>query len=222
LKKSNQIQFEQNLNHVLEKLKGIPFGKEYDEVSIPLYLHQNFFVRNLFLNRFKTAHKLTNFNNKVVLDYGCGSGAFLESISFEISKGIGIDLDISVAKKIISSSNVGIYEIDHLKEVENATIDILTSFDVLEHVEKLESLLKHFANILTTNGEMIISGPTENTIYKIARKFAQISIKGNLKGGEEHVRNITDIKEKILQSGFVLEKNVNLMNLFHVMKFKKT
>jgi len=114
-----------------------------------------------------------------------------------------------------------IQEIKNEKDIEKfSDIDIITSFDVLEHVIKLDSLLKIFTKTLSPSGRIIISGPTENFWYSLARKIAKIGIKGKMKGGEEHVRNIFDIKNQILSSGFKLEKDVNLMELFHVMSFK--
>ena len=91
----------------------------------------------------------------------------------------------------------------------------------LEHVKDLDSLLSVFQKILNDDGTLIISGPTENIFYKFARKIATINIKGNLKGGEEHVNNIGNIQNTIERSGFVLERKINLWNLFHVLKFKK-
>ena len=143
------------------------------------------------------------------------------AISGLIKKGIGVDLDITISKTIVKSGNISLIQIKNEKDIEQfSDVDIITSFDVLEHVENLDSLLKIFSKILSPSGIIIISGPTENFLYYLARKIANIGIKGNLKGGEEHVRNIFDIKNQILSSGFKLEKDVNLMGLFHVMSLK--
>ena len=220
-KTSDKIEFETRLNSTLQELAKIPINEKADEVSIPLYLHKNFLVKKLFLDRFKTAYKLTDFKNKVVLDYGCGSGLFLQSISGHIRKGIGVDLDISISETIVKPDNIDLFQIKNEKDIEKfSDIDIITSFDVLEHVKNLDCLLKIFTKTLSPSGIIIISGPTENFLYSLARKIAKIGIKGKMKGGEEHVRNIFDIKNQILSSGFKLEKDVNLIELFHVMSFK--
>jgi len=90
----------------------------------------------------------------------------------------------------------------------------------LEHVVDLDPLLQIFSKILSPKGQMIISGPTENSLYVLARKIANLGSKGNLKGSEEHVRNIFDIRNKILNAGFIIQQDKNLWNLFHVMSFK--
>jgi len=214
--------FEKNLKKNIKKLEEIPKGDEYDEVSIPLYNHKNFLVKKLFLDRFFAAYKMADFKNKVVLDYGCGSGLFLQSLSSEIKNGIGLDLNISVAKKIVDSSKINVVEITEQTNIEKfSNVDIITSFDVLEHVNDLEKIAKSFYNILNDNGILVVSGPTENLFYKIARQVAKIMINGNLKGGEEHVTNIINIRNEIEKNGFKITQFKNLFGLFHIIKFEK-
>jgi len=210
--------FENNLS----RLESLPIDKKTDEVSIPLYLHKNFLVRKIFHDRFKTAYKMTSYKDKTVLDYGCGSGLFLESIAHEIRNGIGVDLDIEVSKKILISKNTSLTQIKKESDIlQFSNIDMITSFDVLEHVIDLDYLIECFSQILCPGGLLIISGPTENFLYGIARKVARLGIKGNLKGNEEHVRNIFNIRDKILEGNFEIQKDESLWNLFHVMSFKK-
>ena len=90
MKNNNFEKFQFNLDYAIKKLQSLPQSEKTDEVSVPLYLHQNFFVRNIFINRFKKAFKMTEFSQKQVLDYGCGSGMFLHALSNEIKNGIGV------------------------------------------------------------------------------------------------------------------------------------
>jgi len=213
--------FENRLNKVLERLKSLPSDLQSDEVSVPLYLHKNFLVRKIFTKRFMSAYNMISFGNKSVLDYGCGSGIFLESLSYEIREGIGVDLNIEIAKKIVKSKNVTLTQITSQSEITKfSNVDVITSFDVLEHVIDLSSLISTFTKILSPGGIIVISGPTENFVYSIARKVAQLGIKGNLKGKDEHLRDIFEIKNRILEEGFKVHKDVNLWNLFRVISFK--
>jgi len=218
----NFSKFDHHLQNVLKKLQTLRTDQKTDEVSVPVYLHKNFLVRKTFTDRFKTAYKMTTFTDKTILDFGCGSGIFLESVSSEISKGYGVDLDIEIAKKIVTSNNISLIQINQESDIlQLSNMDIITSFDVLEHVIDLDSLIECFNKVLSSDGILIISGPTENILYRLARKFARVGIKGNLKGGEEHVRNIFNIRDKILAGNFEIQKDVSLSNLFHVMSFKK-
>jgi len=219
--KNNSRKFNNNIDEGLKKLANLPQSEKTDELSAPLYLHKNFLVRKTFIDRFKIAYRLASFKDKSVLDYGCGSGIFLQSISHEINKGIGVDLDIEIAKKIISAENITLKEIKSEKNVESfSNIDIITSFDVLEHIPNLELVLETFKKILNPDGAVIISGPTENFLYKLARRITQFGVYGRTLGEEEHVSNIYDIKELMENNGFTITKNVNLWGLFHITRFK--
>ena len=84
----------------------------------------------------------------------------------------------------------------------------------------LSSLFSTFTKILSPGVIIVISGPTENFVYSIARKFPQLGLKGNLKGKDEHLRDSFEIKNRILEAGFKVHKDVNLWNLFRVISFK--
>ena len=217
---SNSKEFTKNLEKALLKLQAVPQNNKTDEIATPLYLHKNFLVRKTFIDRFKAAYKMTSFRNKSVLDFGCGGGMFLQALSNEISKGIGVDIDTVVAKQVVNSDNIILKQIKNENELENfSNIDIITAFDVLEHIKNLDPLLSIFKKILSPSGNIIISGPTENSLYRLARKITRFGLKGNILGEEEHVSNIVDIKNKMVQSGFKIIKNVNLWSLFHITSF---
>lgn len=221
MSKNNFERFQINLDDAIKKMHSLPQSEKTDEVSAPLYLHRNFFVRNIFINRFRKAFTMTSFNQKQVLDYGCGSGMFLQALSNEIKKGIGVDLDIDVANKVITANNITLKQISHESEISYLSdIDIITSFDVLEHIENLDSIFDIFEKILVKDGIVIISGPTENFYYKLARMITRFGVKGNLLGEKEHVSNIIEIKNKMIKRGYKIENNVNLWNLFHVTSFR--
>ncbi len=213
--------FNNNLDTALKKLAEITQSEKTDEISAPLYLHKNFLVRKTFIDRFKKAYSLASFKGKSVLDYGCGSGIFLQAISNEIKQGVGVDLDIEVAKQIVSAKNIILKEINNEKDIEGfSNINVITSFDVLEHIQNFQPLLDTFKKILDPDGTIIISGPTENFLYKLARKITRFGVSGRLLGEEEHVSNIKDIKEMMVKKGFIITKNINLSGLFHITCFK--
>lgn len=219
--KNNSRKFNYNLDFTLEKFADLKQSEKTDEVSAPLYLHKNFLVRKIFIDRLKKAYQLASFKDKSVLDYGCGSGIFLHAISDEIKQGIGVDLDIGIAKKIISAKNIILKKINNEHDIASfSNINIITAFDVLEHIQNLEPLLDAFKKILNPDGIIIISGPTENFLYKLARKITRFGLSGRLLGEEEHVSNILDIKEIMVKKGFIITKNMNLWDLFHITRFR--
>ena len=219
--KNYSRKFNNNLDIALKKLANVTQSKKTDELSAPLYLHKNFLVRKTFIDRFKKAYSLASFKGKTVLDYGCGSGIFLQAISNEIEHGIGVDLDIEVAKQIVSAKNIVLKEINNEKDIESfSKFNIITCFDVLEHIQNLEPVLDTFQKKLEPGGSIIISGPTENFLYKLARVITRLGVSGRLLGEEEHVSNIKDVKELMVKKGFIITKNINLSGLFHITCFK--
>lgn len=81
-------------------------------------------------------------------------------------------------------------------------MDIIVAADVLEHidVDKLDKFLITFYQKLKGRGRLIVSGPTENFVYRIGRIIAGFAGKGDY-----HHTNIDRLIEKI-QKYFILEK----------------
>ena len=65
------------------------------------------------------------------------------------------------------------------------------ALDSLEHNDDYANLIDELTESLTADGILLVSGPTENFIYKIGRKIAGFT-------GDQHVTNIYAI-EKVLE-----------------------
>jgi hypothetical protein len=76
--------------------------------------------------------------------------------------------------------------VQNIREAEVKQFDAIVALDVLEHVEDLSAVYELFLSVTARNGVWIISGPTENTLYRLARRVARTR-------GEGHVRNIDDV-----------------------------
>jgi hypothetical protein len=66
----------------------------------------------------------------------------------------------------------------------------IRAFDVLEHVDDLDGLFTSLLSVTAGNGAWIISGPSENALYRMMRKLAWTR-------GEGHVRSIYDVFDAI-------------------------
>ena len=91
---------------------------------------------------------------------------------------------------IIESSNLLI----KAKPLPKASFDIIIATDVLEHVDDLPGTLADMRVLLKPNGQIIISGPTENILYKIGRKLA-----GPEYSGDYHERGILEVRDLLGQ-----------------------
>ena len=81
-----------------------------------------------------------------------------------------------------------------LKDLPKESFDIIVAPDVLEHVEDLPGTLADMENLLTPGGQIVISGPTENILYKIGRKLA-----GPEYSGDYHERGILEVRNLLAE-----------------------
>lgn len=116
-------------------------------------------VRNLTLkNKLSLINK--NCIQGTLLDYGCGTGDFLNIVSEENWSTIGIEPSLQ-AREIALRNNLTIYE--SIEELPNEKLNAITLWHVLEHVSKPNSLLKQLRERLYNNGRIFIAVPNFNS-----------------------------------------------------------
>lgn len=124
------------------------------------------------LRLFKTADKIkkivnagADFNNKKILDIGCGNGATLLYLKkYYNIIGAGVDISqqaVNDLKNNINDSNLSFFEGDHrnLSIFENNQFDIVLSFGVLEHFNEYGLALAEARRVLKQNGQLILIQP---------------------------------------------------------------
>ncbi|WZL74208.1 class I SAM-dependent methyltransferase [Clostridiaceae bacterium 35-E11] len=134
------------------------------ELSPRLY---HLFVRPPLLSKFYFNRRLTtllspfSFQNKFVLDFGCGIGS--SSFMFQPNYYMGIDCDerrIAYAKYLYSNYNF-ITSKDSELCIENNSIDYVLIMAVLHHIPSISvtKYLQEFQRILKPNGQVIVIEP---------------------------------------------------------------
>lgn len=177
-----------------------------DESGFPAYSHLNPLINWLFWQRLRTA---MNFIDKHapyenVLDFGCGSGVMLPFLAQHSRQVTAIDIDLlpveSLKKYIPLAENVRVLDAKQisLPQLTPKSFDLINALDVLEHVDDLSTTLRDLLNLLKPGGRLVISGPTENTFYKIGRKLA-----GPEFSGEYHERGTAEIKRELARGAGV-------------------
>ncbi len=160
-------------------------------IEITPYIHHNLLVRWIFWRRLKTMISLAK-QKKRVLDFGAGSGIFMPTLAKNFSEVYSADINtksLNYLKKHYNYKNVKIINLKKSSlSFKDEFFDIIFAADVLEHVKNLEVVLKELKRILKKNGLLIVSGPTENQLYKLARKIIY-----KKKQDSKHYRNIDDI-----------------------------
>jgi len=217
--------FQQYKKHQIEIFKEILFTHEkhqFDEQALPSYTNPNPLMRYLFWERIKIVINSISYlrNLDTCLDFGCGLGTMVPFLLQKTKSLYVLDLDISLLKELGKKEGwknvVYVTDLNQMKE-QKGKLDLILALDVLEHVDNLPEVLDQFSQLLSENGKIIITGPTENLIYKIGRKLANYS-------GDYHERNIYDIKIEVEKRFEITSKRTlfRILPFFEIFIAKKT
>jgi 2-polyprenyl-3-methyl-5-hydroxy-6-metoxy-1,4-benzoquinol methylase len=179
-----------------------------DEAAFPAYSHRNPIINWLFWQRLRKVMEYTQnpapYAN--VLDFGCGSGVMLPYLSQVSSQVTAMDVDLlpleSVQVYIPLAANVEIKDAakSTIGSLPTSSFDLIIALDVLEHVKDLQHTLDELLMLLKQGGQLIISGPTENILYRMGRKVA-----GPEYSGSYHERGIAEIKSELERSSHIVQ-----------------
>lgn len=201
----------------------------YDEMAAPSYLHAVPLVGELFWRRLDTVAQLLNTNGtryESGLDFGCGLGVLLPTLSEMTNRVYATDRTMTAARQVTAAlhiENVTFVEPDDLvSRIQPGSLDYVVSTDVLEHVEDLDLVVGMLGELLKRGGRFVISGPTENTLYKLGRLLAGFGWRARY-----HLTDIHRIHEQIQRCGFfeMTARRVlpvpGLVEAFYVYSYKR-
>jgi GT2 family glycosyltransferase/SAM-dependent methyltransferase/glycosyltransferase involved in cell wall biosynthesis len=123
-------------------------------------LFNEHFARYVYARQFCTG--------KAILDTGCGVGYGSRYIAEEASSVVGIDNDpaaIAYARTNFSSLNTQYLVADsHNIPFETGSFDVVTSFELIEHLPRATDYLAEVRRVLKPDGVLIVSTPN-HTVY---------------------------------------------------------
>jgi 2-polyprenyl-3-methyl-5-hydroxy-6-metoxy-1,4-benzoquinol methylase len=171
-----------------------------DEAAFPAYSHPNPLINWLFWQRLRTAmnHIARRAPYERVLDFGCGSGVMLPFLSQNSKDVIATDLDLVPLERVKAyiplAANVDVRDGSKtaITDLPENSLDVIVALDVLEHVHDLPRTLNELVSRLKPGGELVVSGPTENILYRLGRRVA-----GPEYSGDYHERGIAEIKQEL-------------------------
>ena len=116
--------------------------------------------------------------NKIVLDYGCGTGSVTEKIArLNPSKLFGVDIsEVSIKKAMESAKNSNLqidYTVGNCEDTKfkTETFDLIFGSGILHHLNLNKSVIE-INRILKSNGEMVFLEPLgTNPLINIYRKL---------------------------------------------------
>lgn len=164
--------------------------------------------------------------NKIVLDIASGSGYGTKILADSGAKKVyGVDISkeaIEYAKKNYNAKNIE-YRVGDAAEIplEDNSMDVVVSFETIEHVPKYEAFMKEICRVLKSDGVLIVSTPNdeeypEGNEYHVHEfeidEFKQL-IKSNFKNHELYYQGAYVSSGVFAKTGFEKEwtNNVNLV-----------
>lgn len=167
-----------------------------DEAALPAYAHTNPLIDMIFWRRLSVAFaEACRQKGRRALDFGCGTGLMSESLAAAGFTVTAVDLDLGpktlLERSITFAESTTFLEGDLLNlNFPPESFDVIVALDVLEHIAPLEPYMRAFARFLAPGGVLIVSGPTENWLYRLGRKVA-----GQEFTGHYHVCDIYDVAD---------------------------
>ena len=183
-----------------------------------------------FENQVNIVNTYASNNKKKALDIGCGGGLFLSKLEGEGAEVLGIELSNSRASYAKKKHKLNVVkrpiESDYWQDGFVNAFDIVTLWDVIEHVNYPLLTLRSASNVLKKGGFLFVDTPCKDSFYHRVGEltywlsngrfptFLNIMYSGH-KFGHKQIFSIAEMELLFKQSGFeVLE-----MRKFHELSF---
>ena len=202
-------------------------GPLRESTAVLSYLHANPAVRWLFWKRLDAVTALLTAGGQrydTGLDFGCGLGVLLPTLSGVTRQVWATDINLPPSRRLASALHL-----DNVAFVEPAALgallplDYVVSTDVLEHVDDLDGTLRSLGDRITPGGRLVVSGPTENGLYKIGRVLAGFGGRGGY-----HLTNIHHIHDRICAEGMGFRADARrvlplpgIVEAFHILAYTR-
>jgi 2-polyprenyl-3-methyl-5-hydroxy-6-metoxy-1,4-benzoquinol methylase len=107
---------------------------------------------------------IPGFRNKTVLDYGCGHGSFLDSITGVANATYGIEPCEDLHQNLQARGHKTFTDVSQAKQELKGKVDVVVSFAVIEHVQEPLQHLQDISDLLKPNGVCYLETDNINSI----------------------------------------------------------
>ncbi len=179
------------------------WAEDYDNENGNLMLH---FDRILFKEFLSGSH----LQEKVVLDFGCGTGRnWNELLKENPLKIIGCDISESMIQKLkmkFPNAETYIIKNNRLDFLKKESIDVIISTLVIAHIQDVENLAEEWDSLLKKRGEIYISDFHPEALQKGAKRtFNKYEKTITIRN---YVHPVQKLEELFLSMGYsILNKN---------------
>ena len=163
--------------------------EQWEESCVPSYVHPNFLAAYVSWKRLFVAARLANkLRPKLhrVLDFGSSVGELSHILNYDGEYEFVESDDASANFLLSQNSRARRLTLD---QASLGTYDVVFAIDSLEHNEDFGPLVAELARRLAPTGTLILSGPTENALYRLGRRIAGF-------GGHYHHTTIYEIERE--------------------------
>lgn len=161
---------------------------------------------------FWTLRELGKFKRGRLLDVGCGAGDFIEAFSYYLPKEVelfGVDISrlaVREAKKRELRAEFIVADAEKLP-FSDAYFDVVTCFDIIEHVEKPALVFEEASRVLKKGGILQAFVPTENTVFLPEGLLIKLGWKAKeIFGGHPHHFSAREVRAWVEDAGFTIAK----------------
>ena len=144
---------------------------------------------------------------KTILDYGSGTGEFLNYCVNQGYCATGVEIADEPREKAISSYGLNVLAPNELESLENDFFDIASMWHVLEHVDQLVPSIKNIASKIKRNGILVLALPNPNSWD--AKKYKQFWAAWDVPIHFYHFKK-TNIEKLAATIGFDLVETINM------------
>jgi 2-polyprenyl-3-methyl-5-hydroxy-6-metoxy-1,4-benzoquinol methylase len=110
----------------------------------------------------KLVEEVVNKKRGTILDYGCGTGAFLHEMNSFGWTIKGIEPDAGARAKAEKTTSSTIFLPDQLSDLESGGFDAVTMWHVLEHVHDLDWTIQQLKRVIKPSGKLFIAVPNND------------------------------------------------------------
>ena len=140
-----------------------------------------------------------------ILDFGCGQGIFVKIAKKFGYQVFGYDIDPKAAADFYS-----------LKEIPNHFFDAVVCFDVIEHVDNPQKILKNIRQKLKPNGLLFLTTPNR---LGLAGRIIKNKFWGLVPQGHKNVYTLSQMEGLLKTAGFkIIEAKTNLIAWWYLTK----
>lgn len=168
--------------------------------------YDGFRVDTFFVHRIKQelAQRLEPISSSHarLLDVGCGNGEFLHAASQGGFRCTGIDVS-PAAVQLCRSKGLEAFEGNFLSHAFSGKFDVITLWDVMEHLRAPAQFARRAGELLTSQGSLVLKIPSPGALnFQILRALP--SRGGTLLGAPGHVQYFTQasLSRLLSQAGF--------------------